>query len=150
MRIKQLFRKYRKNPSYIVRDQYQLGPFIGAIKTTYTHVAVYFNLGTFLMMTATFWYTTGWKWSHQYLGFDLTYLGFMIALIAGLFLFSILVYKMEMPSTFRFYFDQMFMHSTLMPKRFDDIEDKLNSMSINTEFKPIMWDGKKWRALLVV
>ena len=108
----------------LVKKQY-MTPLIGAIKVTYTHVAVYFNLGTFLFSTAIFWYTTGWKWSLRYLDFNLTYPGFMACLATGAIIFAILVYKFELPSTLRFQFDQMYQHSTLLPADVAEIKQML-------------------------
>jgi len=114
------------NVSHLVKDQVLFSKFWGVAKITYTHTAVYFNLGTFLMMTATFWFTTGNKWSVKYLGFSITYPGFMLILAIGALVAMWVIYKFEMPSSFRFWFDQGYQHSTLLPGDLKRMESKLD------------------------
>ena len=117
----------------IISKQYQLFPAWGAIKIVYTHTAVYFNLGTFLFSTAIFWYTTGWRWSSRYLDFNITYPGFMAIILSGAILAGLLIYKFEMPSSFRFWFDQGYKHSTLLPSDLIRIENKIDQLLISKE-----------------
>ncbi len=113
---------------HIITKQYQINPIIGAAKVTYTNTAPYINIYTALSVSAIFWYTSGWKLSVKYIGFSITYPGFMaICLLAGI-VFSLIVYKFEMPSSMRFLFDQWFKHSTLLPARLDNIENKLDKL----------------------
>ena len=108
-----------------IKQQKHISTFWGVAKITYTHTAVYFNLGTFLLTTAVFWFTTGSKWSIKYLGFSITYPGFLACLICGAICAGIIIYKFEMPSSFRFWFDQGYKHSTLLPADIEEIKQIL-------------------------
>jgi len=114
---------------HIITKQHQLNPLIGAVKITYTNTAPYINIYTALSVSAIFWYTSGWKLSVKYLGLSITYPGFMaICLLFGI-IFSLIVYKFEMPSSMRFLFDQWFKHSTLLPARLDALDHKLDMLA---------------------
>lgn len=104
-------------------------PFIGAIKITWTHTAVYVNLITFLLTTAIFWHTTGSVWMYHYFGWSVSYYLFLLILTAGVLIFSgLFVYKYDVPSTLGWYYDQLCTHSTIYKRDIKEIEEDLEDI----------------------
>jgi len=85
----------------------------GAGKVTWTHLAIYVNAGTFLMMTATFYRTTAQHWF--FAKFDGWTPGYPLFLFVILFVLGLIAlfweFKFSLPSVFRFQQDQLYEHS---------------------------------------
>lgn len=87
-------------------------PFVGAIKITWTHTAVYVNLITFFLTTAIFWHTTGSHWMQNEFGWHLPYYAFLLIVVGIIATFSLIfVYRFDVPSTLGWYYDQLCKHS---------------------------------------
>lgn len=96
--------------------QRQLPGFLGhwgAAKITWTHMAIYVNAGTFLMMTATFYHTTAQHWFFRKLdGWTPGYPLFLFAILCVIGLVALFwEFRFSIPSVFRFQQDQLYEHS---------------------------------------
>ncbi len=87
----------------------------GAIKITWTHLAIYVNAATFLMMTATFYRTTASVWiAAKFNDWTPGYPLFLLAIMTLLGLIALFwEFKFSLPSVFRFQQDQLYEHSEI-------------------------------------
>jgi len=85
----------------------------GAGKVTWTHMAIYVNASTFLMMTATFYHTTAAHWfATKFNDWTPGYPLFLFVILVAIGMIAIFwEFKFSMPSVFRFQQDQLYEHS---------------------------------------
>ena len=104
----------------LIQKQRQIGSIPGAIKIIWTHIAVYVNAMTFILVMVTAYHTT----VYPVTGIDFPVYASCLGLI--IIVAMILEYKYIMPSSFRFHFDQSIAHSSLFKNMISNIDNKLD------------------------
>jgi len=89
-------------------------PIWGKAKITWTHLAIYVNAGTFLMMTSTWYKVAGVEIMDRYLGFHFAYWEFMAIVTVAIVLAALLwEWRVSMPSVFRAQQDLLYTNSKI-------------------------------------
>lgn len=102
-------------------------PWYGALKTTYQQCLPYITLLNFCLISVTAYNTTVRDW-FETKGIGIEFWHMALALLAGIGLLFFIEYKFSIPSIFKFNWDQGFTHSTLLPSKLKDIEDKIDRL----------------------
>lgn len=89
-------------------------PIWGKAKITWTHLAIYVNAGTFLMMTSTWYKVAGVEIMDRYLGFHFAYWEFMTIVAVAIVLAALVwEWRVSMPSVFRAQQDLLYTNSKI-------------------------------------
>lgn len=117
-----------------ITKQYNIGASWGAMKITWTHLAVYVNAFSALLVAMTFHHTTLVDWVDIPLPIFLLAIGIVIV-IAGIF-----EYKLSLPSVFQFHMDQQLKHSVIFSSFIKETKD--NQKEIIKELKKLKREGE--------
>jgi len=89
-------------------------PIWGRAKVTWTHLAIYINGATFLMMTSTWYKVAGVEVMDRYLGFHFAYWEFMTIVAVAIVLGAVFwEWRISMPSVFRAQQDLLYTSSKI-------------------------------------
>ena len=89
-------------------------PIWGKAKITWTHLAIYVNAGTFLMMTSTWYKVAGVEMMDRYLGFHFAYWEFTTIVAVAIVLAALFwEWRVSMPSVFRAQQDLLYTNSKI-------------------------------------
>ena len=105
-----------------LQQQRSLGSLPGAVKIIWTHIAVYVNAMTFILVMVTAYHTT----VNPVTGLSFPIYAFVMGII--IIVVMVLEYKYIMPSSFKFHFDQSIIHSTVFKGWMERVDVKLESI----------------------